>query len=84
MLDFLGAFSKATNVENLTNNKKNKNSIKILKSTVIDIYGIIAGVGGFFMALQFPGQAEQLYVMAAVAVVALIIPGLVVYIKNKS
>lgn len=83
MLDFLGAFSKATNVENLTNNKKKK-SIKILKSTVIDICGIIAGVGGFFMALQFPGQAEQLYVMAVVAVVALIIPGLVVYIKNKS
>ena len=56
----------------------------ILKRTIINICGIIAGLGGFFMALQFSGQAEQLYVMAAVAVVALIIPGLVVYIKNKA
>lgn len=55
----------------------------ILKSTVIDICGIIAGVGGFFLALQFHGRPEQLYVMAAVAFVALVIPGLVVYLTNK-
>ena len=54
----------------------------VLKSPVIRICGILASVGGFFGALQFAGH-EQLYVMAAVAVVALIIPGLVVYLKNK-
>lgn len=55
----------------------------ILKSFIIRLCGIIAGVGGFFIALQFNGRAEQLYVMAAVAVVALIIPGLLVYLKEK-
>ena len=54
----------------------------VLKSTIIRICGILASVGGFFLALQFSG-AEQLYVMAGVAVVALIIPGLVVYLQNK-
>ena len=54
----------------------------VLKSTVIRICGIVASIGGFFLALQFSG-AEQLYVMAGVAVVALIIPGLVVYLQNK-
>jgi hypothetical protein len=55
----------------------------ILKSLIIKICGIIAGVGGFFLALQFHGCPEQLYVMAAVALIALIIPGLLVYLKNK-
>jgi len=55
----------------------------VLKSMIIKICGIIAGVGGFFMALQFNGQPEQLYVMAAVAIVALIVPGLVMYFQNK-
>ena len=54
----------------------------VLKSPVIRICGILASIGGFFGALQFTGH-EQLYVMAAVAVVALIIPGFVVYLQNK-
>ena len=54
----------------------------IVKSPLISTCGILAGVGGFFSALQFNGP-EQLYVMAAVAVVWLIIPGLVTYLKNK-
>ena len=54
----------------------------VLKSTVIRICGILASIGGLFVSLQFTGH-EQLYVMAAVAVVALVIPGLVVYLQNK-
>lgn len=54
----------------------------VLKSLAIEICGIIGGVGGFFLALQF-GGAEQLYVMSAVSVISLIIPGLIVYLQNK-
>ena len=53
----------------------------ILKNRVVQICGFIAGLGGFFCALQYP-WAEQLYVMAAVSVVGLIVPGFVIYFQN--
>lgn len=54
----------------------------ILKNRIVQICGFIAGLGGFFCALKYPWM-EQLYVMAAVAVIGLIIPGLVIYFKNQ-
>ena len=54
----------------------------VLKSTIIRICGILASIGGFFGAMQFMGH-EQLYVMVAVAIVALIVPGIVIYLQNK-
>ncbi|MCR5394903.1 MAG: hypothetical protein K6E86_05880 [Bacteroidales bacterium] len=54
----------------------------ILKNRIIQTCGFIAGQGGFFGAIQFPG-AEQLYVMAAVALIGLIVPGLIIYSTNK-
>ena len=54
----------------------------IMKSRITQICGIIAGVGGFFSALYFMGS-EQLYVMACVAVIGLIIPGLILTIQNQ-
>lgn len=55
----------------------------VLKNRVVQICGFIAGLGGFFYALQFP-WAEQLYVMAVVAFVGLVIPGLVIHSKNRN
>jgi len=54
----------------------------ILKNAFMQICGLIAGLGGFFVALLLPG-VEQLYVMAAVALVGLILPGVAVYLRNK-
>ena len=54
----------------------------ILKNRVISICSVIAGIGGFFLALRFAG-GEQLLVMAAVAVVGLVIPGIIVNIQTR-
>ena len=54
----------------------------ILKNRIVQVCGFIAGLGGFFCALQYP-WSEQLYVMAAVVVVGLIVPGLVIYFQNQ-
>ena len=54
----------------------------IIKNRIVQICGIVAGLGGFFGALLYP-WAEQLYVMAAVAIVGLIVPGLVIYFQNQ-
>lgn len=54
----------------------------ILKNRVVQVCGIIAGLGGFFCALQYP-WAEQLYVMAAVALVGMIIPAVFIYFQDK-
>ena len=54
----------------------------IIKNRIVQICGIIAGLGGYFFALQYP-WVEQLYVMAVVAVVGLIVPGLVIYFQNQ-
>ncbi len=54
----------------------------VIRNRVIQVCGIIAGLGGFFGALHFPHH-EQLYVMAAVAVVGLIVPGLIIHLQNN-
>jgi len=54
----------------------------ILKNRVILICGFVAGLGGFFCAMHYP-WFEQLYVMAAVAVIGLVVPGLIIYFQNK-
>ena len=54
----------------------------ILKNRIVQVCGFIAGLGGFFVALQHP-WSEQLYVMAAVAFIGLIVPGLVIYFQNQ-
>ncbi|MBR5687376.1 MAG: hypothetical protein IKX36_05405 [Prevotella sp.] len=53
----------------------------VLHNRTILICGIIAGIGGFFGAMRFPEQ--QMYVMAAVAIVGLVIPGLIISIQSK-
>ena len=55
----------------------------VLKNRIVQICGYFAGVGGFFFALHYP-WAEQLYVMAVVAFVGLVIPGLVIRSQNKN
>ncbi len=54
----------------------------ILKNRVVSICSIIAGIGGFFLALCYPG-GEQLLVMAAVAIIGLVIPGIIVNIQTR-
>ena len=54
----------------------------VINNRVIQVCGLIAGIGGFFGALHFPGHA-QLYVMAGVAAVGLILPGLTILMQNK-
>ena len=54
----------------------------ITKNRIVQVCGFIAGLGGFFGALKFP-WAEQLYVMAAVALIGLVVPGIVIYVQNK-
>ena len=54
----------------------------VINNRVIQVCGLIAGIGGFFGALHFPGHA-QLYVMAGVATVGLILPGLTILMQNK-
>ena len=54
----------------------------IIRNRVIQICGFIAGLGGFFGALHFPDH-RQLFVMAAVAIVGLIIPGIIVRTQNQ-
>ncbi len=53
----------------------------VLENRPIQICGLIAGFGGFFAALCFPMQ--QMYVMAAVALIGLVIPGIIVQHQNK-
>ena len=54
----------------------------VLKNRVVQICGFIAGLGGFFCALKYP-WSEQLYVMAVVSVIGLIVPGLVIHFQNQ-
>ena len=54
----------------------------IIRNRIVQICGFIAGLGGYFFAMQYP-WAEQLYVMAAVAVIGMIVPGLVIYFQNQ-
>ena len=54
----------------------------IIRNRIIQVCGLIAGLGGFFCALHFPGH-EQLYVMAAVAVIGLVVPGVLIQSQNQ-
>ena len=54
----------------------------VIRNRIIQICGFIAGLGGFFGALHFPGH-EQLYVMAVVAVIGLIVPGVLIQLQNQ-
>ncbi len=54
----------------------------VIKNRTIQVCGAVAGFGGFFGALHFHGH-EQLYVMACVAIVGLIIPGLIIHLQNN-
>ena len=54
----------------------------VIRNRTIQVCGLLAGLGGFFGALHFPGHA-QLYVMAAVALIGLIVPGVVIFIHNQ-
>ena len=54
----------------------------IIRNRIIQVCGFVAGLGGFFGALHYP-WVEQMYVMAVVAVIGLIVPGLVIYFQNK-
>ena len=54
----------------------------VINNRVIQACGLIAGIGGFFGALHFPGHA-QLYVMSGVATVGLIVPGLAILMQNQ-
>lgn len=54
----------------------------IIRNRIIQVCGLIAGLGGFFCALHFPGH-EQLYVMEAVAVIGLVVPGVLIQLQNQ-
>ena len=54
----------------------------ILRNRIVQACGFLAGLGGFFLALHYP-NVEQLYVMAAVAILGLVIPGLIIHFQNK-
>lgn len=54
----------------------------ILKNRIIQVCGYLAGIGGFFFALHFPG-VEQLFVMAGAGVIGLIVPGLLINMISK-
>ena len=53
-----------------------------MKTTKKKPFWPMIGLGGFFGALHFPGHA-QLYVMAVVALIGLIVPGVVIFIQNQ-
>jgi hypothetical protein len=53
----------------------------VLQNRPIQVCGLVAGFGGFFAALHFP--MHQMYVMALVALIGLVIPGLIVHFQSK-
>ena len=54
----------------------------VIRNRTIQVCGLLAGLGGFFGALHFTGHA-QLYVMAAVALIGLIVPGVTIFMQNQ-
>ena len=54
----------------------------IIRNRIIQVCGFIAGLGGFFGALHFSSH-EQLYVMAAVAIVGLVLPGALIQLQDQ-
>ena len=54
----------------------------VIRNRIIQVCGLIAGIGGFFGALHFSGHT-QLYVMAIVALIGLIVPGITILLQNR-
>jgi hypothetical protein len=54
----------------------------VIRNRIIQVCGLIAGIGGFFGALHFSGHT-QLYVMAVVALIGLIVPGITILLQNQ-
>ena len=54
----------------------------VIRNHVIQVCGLVAGIGGFFGALHFSAHA-QLYVMAVVALIGLIVPGVTILLQNQ-
>ncbi len=54
----------------------------VIRNRVIQVCGLIAGIGGFFGGLHFPDHT-QLYVMAGVATIGLIVPGVAIFMQNQ-
>lgn len=54
----------------------------VIQNRVIQVCGLVAGIGGFFGALHFSGHT-QLYVMAVVALIGLIVPGVTILLQNQ-
>ena len=54
----------------------------IIRNRIIQVCGFIAGLGGFFGALHFSSH-EQLYVMAAVAIIGLVLPGALIQLQDQ-
>ena len=54
----------------------------VIRNRVIQVCGLVAGIGGFFGALHFPDHT-QLYVMAVVALIGLIVPGVTILLQNQ-
>ena len=54
----------------------------VIRNRIIQVCGLIAGIGGFFGALHFSGHTH-LYVMAFVALIGLIVPGITIFLQNQ-
>jgi len=54
----------------------------VIRNRIIQVCGLIAGIGGFFGALHFSDHT-QLYVMAIVALIGLIVPGITILLQNQ-
>ena len=54
----------------------------VIRNRIIQVCGLIAGIGGFFGALHFSGHT-QLYVMAIVALIGLVVPGITILLQNQ-
>ena len=54
----------------------------VIRNRIIQVCGLIAGIGGFFGALHFSGHT-QLYVMAVVALIGLVVPGITILLQNQ-
>ncbi len=55
----------------------------VIQNRLIQICGFLAGIGGFFGALHFLDY-RQMYVMAGVAFIGLVLPGVIIYLQNKN
>jgi len=54
----------------------------VIRNRIIQVCGLIAGIGGFFGAFHFSGHT-QLYVMAIVALIGLVVPGITILLQNQ-